>query len=416
VGIEGITIGDELLQGQIVNTNAAFIAEKLTEAGITICWMTTVGDRREAILDSFERAQSRAQAVIITGGLGPTPDDLTKACLAEFFSDKIIFRDDLLEHVKARFAARGLEMPETSRNQAEFPQNARVIPNPNGTAAGIHYIRDGIEWFALPGIPFEMRAMMQEHVLPRLLEVGLGEQLGLRILRTTGIGESFLMQRMTRLTDAALLVEVAFLPRLFGVDIKLTARGGAPRDIERRLDQAESLLVPDLEPYLYGRGEETLPEVVGQMARERGLRIAVAESCTGGLVAKWLTDIPGSSDFFERGIVCYSNDAKTELLGVPPKLILDHGAVSAEVAQAMAEGLLERSPAHLVVSVTGIAGPSGGTPEKPVGLVYIAIVSQGSAAQAFKFQFGQNRDQNRKRAAAATLKLLFDQIKGYPLP
>ncbi|HEX7343684.1 MAG TPA: competence/damage-inducible protein A [bacterium] len=414
VGI--LNIGDELLQGQINNTNASFIAEKLTEAGISIGWMTTVGDRREVILDSFAHAQSRARAVIITGGLGPTPDDLTKSCLAEFFSDKIIFREDLLEHVEARFSARGLEMPETSRNQAEFPQCALVIPNPNGTAAGIHYSRGGVEWFALPGIPSEMRAMMQDYVLPRLLEMGLGEQLGLRMLRTTGIGESFLMQKMTRLTDAALLVEVAFLPRIFGVDIKLTARGGSPGDIERRLDQAESLLIPDLELYLYGRGEETLPEVVGKVAKERGLRLAVAESCTGGLIAKWLTDVSGSSDFFERGIVCYSNDAKTELLGVPPKLILDHGAVSAEVAQAMAEGLLARSPVHLAVSVTGIAGPTGGTPEKPVGLTYIAVVSQGSAAQTFKFQFGQSRDQNRKRAAAAVLKLLHDQMIGYPLP
>ncbi len=414
VGI--LNIGDELLQGQITNTNATFIADALTQKGITIAWMRTVGDNKPAILSALKQAQSDARAVIITGGLGPTPDDLTKSCLAEFFSDKIIFRDDLLEHVKARFAARGLEMPETSRNQAEFPQDARIIPNPNGTAAGIHYIRDGIEWFALPGIPSEMRAMIQAYILPGLLEIGLGEQLGLRILRTTGIGESFLMQKMTRLTDAALLVEVAFLPRIFGVDIKLTARGGSPADIQRRLTQAESLLVPDLESYLYGRGEETLPEVVGKMAKERGLCLAVAESCTGGLIAKWLTDIPGSSDFFERGIVCYSNDAKTELLRVPPKLILDYGAVSAEVAQAMAEGLLARSPVHLAISVTGIAGPSGGTSEKPVGLVYIAVAAQGSAAQVFKFQFGQNRDQNRKRAAAAALKLLYDQIIVFPLP
>jgi len=413
--IELISIGDEILQGQIVNTNAAFIADRLTQNGIPTARMTIVGDQCETILDAFKRAAGRAQAVIITGGLGPTPDDLTKPCLVEFFGDKLIFREDLLVKVKDRFAARGLEMPETSRNQAEFPAGAREIPNPNGTAVGIHYSRDGVEWFALPGIPMEMRAMVDDYVIPRLQELGLGQRVAIRVLRTTGIGESFLMQQMIRLTDAAMLVEVAFLPCVFGVDLKLTACGESPGDNERRLDQAEELLLPDLEPYFYARGSETLPEVVGRMARESGLRIAVAESCTGGLIAKWLTDMPGSSDFFERGVVCYSNESKIELLGIPRELIARHGAVSKEVAEAMAAGLLKRSRASLAVSVTGIAGPGGGTCEKPVGLTYLAVADHGGC-EGFKFQFGQSRDANRKRAAAAALKLLFNHFKAGPLP
>lgn len=408
--VEIITIGDEVLMGQVVNTNAAYLGERLTDAGISVRWMTVVGDQRESILDALRRAASRARAVIITGGLGPTPDDRTRSCLVEFFADRLIFKEDLLRKVEKRFADRGLKLPRTSRNQADFPASAKEIPNPNGTATGIHYSRGGREWFALPGVPFEMEAMVEDYVIPRLIQTGLGRQVEVRLLRTSGIGESFLMEKLSHLAEVSRSVQVAFLPRYFGVDVKLTGRGQNEAQIEANVDSAEKMLLPDLKDYLYARGRTTLPEALALLAREKGLQIAVAESCTGGLMAKLLTDVPGSSDYFDRGVVTYSNRAKTELLGVSAELIEKHGAVSEVVAEAMARGLLERSRADIAVSITGIAGPSGGSALKPVGLVYVAVVGR-SGCQVGESRFGGNRDANRKRAAIAAIKLLHDCIK-----
>ena len=408
--VEIITVGDEILTGQVVNTNAAYIGERLTAAGIPVEWMTVVRDQRQPLLDAFATAAARAKVILVTGGLGPTPDDVTKPCLVEFFNDKLVLREDLLKKVEKWFIDRGLKLPEVSRGQAEFPASASEIPNPNGTATGIHYSRDGREWFALPGVPYEMQAMIEDYVLPRLLKIGLGGQVVIRILRTSGIGESFLLERMTRFNEAASLVDVAFLPRYFGVDVKLSSRGAEPTEVEWRLKEAEKLLLPDIEEYLYGYDSETLPQVVGGLLREKVFRVAVAESCTGGLIAKLITDVPGSSDYFDRGAVTYSNQAKTELLGVPTSMIEDSGAVSASVAESMARGLLERSNADVTVSVTGIAGPTGGTPQKPVGLVYIAIADR-SACQAHELRFIGDRDTIRKRTAAAALKLLYDRVK-----
>ncbi|MCX6639399.1 MAG: competence/damage-inducible protein A [bacterium] len=407
---ELITIGDEVLMGQVVNTNASWLGETLTEAGVQIGWLTVIPDQRQPILQAFRRAKQRAGAVIITGGLGPTPDDLTKPCLVEFFQDDMVLRDDLLAKVQKRFSDRGLTMPEASRNQAEFPASASDIPNPNGTATGIHYSRDGKDWFSLPGVPMEMRYMVESYVLPKLIEKGHGSQVAVRIYRTAGIGESFLLESLTKLKEAQQLVEVAFLPKIFGVDLKLTARGDNQSSIAERLSQAEKLLLPDFGSHVYATDTETLPEATGKLARKRGFRIAVAESCTGGLIAKLFTDIPGSSDYFERGVVVYSNEAKTQLLGIPACMIDRYGAVSEKVAGAMAQGLLERCSADFAVSVTGIAGPGGGSPEKPVGLVFIGVADRSDVAVR-EFQFGSTREINRKRAAYSAIKLLYDRIK-----
>ncbi len=408
--LEIITIGDEVLMGQVVNTNAAYIGRRLTESGMEAGWMTTIGDNRQQILHALRRANARADGVIITGGLGPTPDDLTKPVLAEFFRDRLELREHLLENVRRRFEERGVEMPESNLSQAEFPRRAKEIPNPYGTAVGIHYKRGEKEWFALPGVPAEMKRMMEDYVLPRLQETGFAGKVKVRVLRTAGIGESNLMDLLQRFDEAASLVEVAFLPREYGVDVKLTARGDDESLLEDRIRQAEDLLLPDLAEHLFGRDRETLPEAVGKLARAKGVRIAVAESCTGGLISKLFTDIPGSSDYFERGVVTYSNRSKTDLLGVPAEMIERRGAVSEEVAAAMAQGLLRRSAADLTASVTGIAGPGGGTEEKPVGLVYIGIADK-EHLEVHRFRFLFERDLNRKRTAMTALKLLYDRIK-----
>ncbi len=411
---EIITIGDEVLMGQIVNTNASDVADRLTNEGISVCWMTTIGDDRQQILDAFLRAKARAGAVIVTGGLGPTPDDITQSCIAEFFEDEIVFREDLLEKVEKRFKAMGLKLPPQSRNQANFPAFAKEIPNPIGTATGIHYNRGKNEWFSLPGVPAEMRQMMDEYVIPRLRETGFGDGVSVRIYRTAGIGESFILGKMKKFDEASRQVEIAFLPRYFGVDVKLTCRGDNSDEIEIRLDKAEKMLLPDIKKYLFARGNESLPEVVGKMAAAKGLRIAVAESCTGGLIAKLFTDTPGSSDYFDGGVVAYSNKLKTKLLGVPADLIEKHGAVSEPVAEAMAVGLLKRTEADIAVSVTGIAGPGGGTDDKPVGLIYIGVADK-NGSEVKEFRFKGNREMNRNRSAFTAIRLVHDRIKNLDL-
>lgn len=410
VDIEIITIGDEILTGQVVNTNASHLGERLTAAGISIGWMTVVGDNREQILHALKEAKSRAGAVIITGGLGPTPDDLTKSCLVEFFDDRLVLKHDLLERVKRRFTDRGFEFPEASRGQAEFPEAATEISNPNGTATGIHYWRDGVEWFSLPGVPIEMKELLESYVLPRLREAGFGKRIRVSILRTAGIGESHLMEKLSHLEEASQLADVAFLPRYYGVDVKLTARGENPEEIALKLKSAEDLLLPDLTPFVYGRDADTLPGVLGRAAKEKDIRLAVAESCTAGLIAKLITDVAGSSEYFDRGVITYSNEAKNELLGVPLELIETEGAVSAAVASAMAKGLLERGHADISAAVTGIAGPTGGTPEKPVGLVYIATADR-KRCRTEEYRFAGNREMIRNRAAMAVINLLYDHIK-----
>jgi nicotinamide-nucleotide amidase len=408
--VEIIIIGDEVLMGQVVNTNATYLGQKLTEAGVRVGWMTVVGDQRQPILHAFRTAQERADAVIITGGLGPTPDDYTKTCLVEFFQDKLIFKNDLLRKVQERFTLRGLIMPDTSRNQAEFPSGAVEIPNPDGTATGIHYSRKGREWFALPGVPFEMEKMVDSYVIPQLKKSETDQRVGVRILRTTGIGESFLLEAMSRLKEAQAISEIAFLPKICGVDLKITVTRDSDDEVVKRLNQVESMLRPDIEKYIYATGIDSIPEVVGWLAKAKGIRLAVAESCTGGLVAKLFTDVPGSSTYFDRGVVTYSNRAKTDLLGVSENLIATYGAVSSEVATAMAEGLLKRSDAALVASVTGIAGPDGGTEQKPIGLVYIGIADDKKTT-THEFRFGRDRKINRYRTAYAAIKLLHDRIK-----
>jgi nicotinamide-nucleotide amidase len=406
--IEILTIGDEILQGQVVNTNATEIAAKLTDSGVDVGWMTTVGDNPEAILDAFARAKKRARAVIITGGLGPTPDDLTKPCLVQFFKDKLELREDLLAVVQKRFTSRGVPFPPQSQGQAEFPAKARVIPNPNGTAVGIHYSHDKVDWYSLPGVPLEMRAMMDDYILPHLAEICLADHVQVRLLRTTGIGESFLMGKLTNLSKASKLVEIAFLPRVTGVDLKLTARG---KDLISKLDKAQRFLVPDIQSELYSIGPDNLPETVGRLAKVRGIKVAVAESCTGGLISKWFTDTPGSSDYFERGLVSYSNEAKNDFFSVRNSTIKLHGAVSEIVARTMAQSLLNRSLADLTCSVTGVAGPGGGTKDKPVGLVFIGVADRSGYVLVRRFQFWGDRDTIRWRAATAALKMMLDRLK-----
>ena len=399
---EVITIGNEILSGRIVDSNSAFIGARLSGIGVPLTWITSVGDDRDRIAQAFEQAWARADVIIVTGGLGPTHDDMTKLVFAEWFGRKLVLNEQVLEQVRARFAHRGIEMPSSNVDQAMVPEGVEALENRWGTAPGLHLEEAGKHVFLLPGVPREMKGLLEQCVIPILKRSGFGRSILQHTLRSTGISESALYER---LRDLPGMDALAFLPGLAGVDLNITVQGDEERVVQAQVERMAAEIRERVGTFLYGEGDQTIEAVLGEMLMAKGWRIAVAESCTGGLIANRITDAPGSSDYFERGIVAYSNRAKVELLGVPEDLIATHGAVSAPVAEAMASGVRMRSNVNISLSVTGIAGPSGGTEEKPVGLVFMGV---STAADTFsnKFQFGNERWVNKQRAAQAGLDLV----------
>jgi len=409
VNIELIAVGDELLLGTTLDRNSNWIASRLTENGLRLRWHETVGDNESDIRHQLRRAWNRAEVVLLTGGLGPTHDDITRPVLTRFFEDDLLFRDDLMEPIRERFRARGLDIPPGTEVMAEFPVRAHPIPNLHGSAPGIHYHEDQKQLFAMPGVPVEMRGMMESYVLPSLMEYRQ-DHYGFRTIKTTGRGESHLA---ALIGDPLLLkpVELAFLPSIdYGVTLRISATADSKQQVNAVLDQAEEFLKQRIGGFIYSFSGKLLETVILDVMRQRGLKLAVAESCTGGIISSRIISIPGSSDVFERGFITYSDGSKTDLLGVDPAIIATQGAVSGDVAQAMADGARQRSGADIAMAVTGIAGPSGGTSEKPVGLVYIGL-SDREHSETHRFQFTGDRDTNRRRAAQAALNLLWMRLQ-----
>ncbi|OPX24871.1 MAG: competence/damage-inducible protein A [Candidatus Latescibacteria bacterium 4484_107] len=399
---EVITIGNEILSGRIVDSNSAFIGARLSGIGIPLAWITSVGDDRDRIAQAFEQAMARADVVLVTGGLGPTHDDMTKHVFAELFGRKLVLNEEVLERVRERFAHRGIEMPSSNVDQAMVPEGVEALENQWGTAPGLHLEEAGKHVFLLPGVPREMKGLLEQCVLPILERAGFGRPILQHTLRTTGISESALYERLRNLPDMACL---AFLPGLTGVDLHITVQGDEETAVRGQIETMAAEIRERVGEFLYGEGDQTIEAVVGEMLMAKSWRMAVAESCTGGLIASRITDVPGSSNYFERGIVAYSNRAKVALLGVPEDLIAAQGAVSAPVAEAMAEGVRVRSNVDISLSVTGIAGPAGGTEEKPVGLVFMGV-STAEKTFSKKFQFGNERWVNKQRTAQAGLDLV----------
>ena len=399
---EVITIGNEILSGRIVDSNSAFIGTRLSGIGAPLEWITSVGDDRDRIAQAFEQALARADVIIVTGGLGPTHDDMTKHVFAEWFGRELALNEKVLEQVRARFAHRGIEMSSSNVDQAMVPEGVDALENRWGTAPGLHLEEAGKHVFLLPGVPREMKGILEQSVLPILKRSGFGRPILEHTLRTTGISESALYER---LRDLPRMECLAFLPGLGGVDIHITVQGDEKRVVQEQVVGMAAEIRERVGEFLYGEGDQTIQTVVGEMLMAKGWRIAVAESCTGGLIAHRITDVAGSSHYFERGIVAYSNRAKVELLGVPEDLIAAHGAVSAPVAEAMASGVRMRSNVDISLSVTGIAGPAGGTEEKPVGLVFVGVSTVG-ATFSKRFQFGNERWVNKQRTAQAGLDLV----------
>jgi nicotinamide-nucleotide amidase len=413
--IELITIGTELLLGFTIDTNGAEIARALAGHGIRIARRTAVGDREEEIRDAVTLALRRTGAAITTGGLGPTRDDITKRIVADLFGAPLEFDEGIWASLLDRFARAGRAPVASNRTQAEVPRGATVLTNRWGTAPGLWMEGPPGLVVMLPGVPTEMRKLLEHEVLPRLAGRGNGASIRSITIRTTGIPESTLAERMGEIETEVAPLSLAYLPGLEGVDLRLTAWNMSAEEAQRRLRAAGALLRERAGSHVYGEGDQDLAAVVLDAARARRLHIATAESCTGGLVGERLTEIPGSSEVYIGGVVCYDNALKISLLGVPPALIEAEGAVSEAVARAMAEGARDRFGVDLAVAVTGIAGPGGGTPAKPVGTVWLALAHHGETI-ARRSMFLGNRHDIRQRAAQGALMLLYRVLQEIGLP
>ncbi|MDR1667454.1 MAG: competence/damage-inducible protein A [Bacteroidales bacterium] len=407
---EIITIGDELLIGQVVDTNSAYIAKELNSIGIAVCRITSVPDVRQPILDALKDASQRAEAVLITGGLGPTKDDITKSALAEYAGDRLVMHEETLRHIEAMMAARHIAMNPLTRQQAETPEHAVVIPNRCGTAPGLWFEKDGVVHVSMPGVPFEMKAMMREEILPRLQPLSSGAIFH-RTALVYGIAESALAMQIER-WEAQLPshIKLAYLPSSGMIRLRLSASGSNRDTLEKQVEKAIADLRPLLHHHLLTADAASPEELAGQLLTERKKTVATAESCTGGNIARLLTSIAGSSGYFKGAVVSYANSVKTQLLKVRPEDIARYGAVSREVAEQMARHVRMLMSTDYGIAVSGIAGPAGGTDEKPVGTVWIALADT-SQVTARCYHFGNNRENNILRASNAALNMLIEELK-----
>ena len=409
---EIITIGDELLIGQVINTNQAYIAEKLNAVGVLVERMTTIGDNHRDILEAFTAAWNRCDVVCVTGGLGPTHDDITKKLVCEFFQCDLVQNESVMMNVEALMAQRNIAWNKSTEEQTLVPRKCKVLQNRVGIAPGMLFEESpgGTKKYfvVMPGVPFEMKSIVDEELIPYFRKENFGTIVRHRTLKTTGISESALAAEIGSIeeiigTDGS--ITLAFLPNPMGTKLRITVREKDADVAGAKLKSAEDKIKAKAQKYIYSIDEMDLEDVVGAMLTEQKLTIAVAESCTGGMIANRITNVSGSSAYFNRAFVTYSDNSKTELLSVPKELIRAHGAVSREVAEAMAVGARANAGVDIALSTTGIAGPTGGTAEKPVGLVWIGY-ADANGAIALKFNFGGHRLRFKERASQAALELL----------
>ncbi|MBI1288334.1 MAG: competence/damage-inducible protein A [Flavobacteriales bacterium] len=408
--VEIITIGDEILIGQIVDTNSAWMAQKLNDIGAKVERITTISDGLDDILDALKDAQDRADVVLITGGLGPTKDDVTKKALAKYFNCGFTFYPEIADHIAELFARFGREMSELNRLQAELPTACEPLQNNQGTAPGMWFGKDRTVFVSMPGVPYEMKGIMREHVLPRLKEKYSMPTILHRTVLTMGMGESWLSERIANWEDALPKgIKLAYLPSPGRVRLRLTAIGNDEHSVSETLE-AEVLKLLTLIPELvYGFDDDTIESVVGDHLRKLGKTVSTAESCTGGLIAHKITSVSGSSDYYLGSVVSYANEVKMDELGVSEENLKNFGAVSEEVVRQMAEGVREKMKTDYSIATSGIAGPDGGTAEKPVGTVWLAVATP-SETIAKKYLFGHNRERNIEMSANTALNMLRKQL------
>jgi nicotinamide-nucleotide amidase len=403
---EIITIGDEILIGQIVDTNSAWMGQQLNLHGIEVYQVTSVHDDHNHILKAIGDAEKNADLVLITGGLGPTKDDITKKCLCEYFGTELVFHPEVLEYVQSLLSSRNVTINQLNRDQAMLPASCTVLHNSTGTASGMWFERNGTIFISMPGVPFEMEAIMTEEVFPRLEKLGIMQSIVHKTILTLGLPESMLAEKIEGWESALPdFIKLAYLPSPLMVRLRLSAYGTDQAKLEAEIDKQVEKLLMIIPEYVFGYDDDNLAFVIGRMLVENSKTMAVAESCTGGNIAHFITSNPGSSAYFNGGVVAYSNEIKHKLLDVPLEMLEAYGAVSQQVAEAMATGAQKTLSADYAISTTGIAGPDGGTDEKPVGTVWIAVAGP-SGVKSEKFIFRHNRERNIIRSTQTALNLL----------
>jgi len=413
VRAEIVAVGSEMLTPTHLDTNSLFITERLNELGIDLQGKAVAGDDRDVLKAIVADALRRSDLLILTGGLGPTDDDLTRDVVADLIGEPLEYHADIFERIEQRFTSRGLRTPAINRRQAMVPRGAAVLPNKNGTAPGLWIEHDRKLILLLPGPPRELKPMLEAVIQERLLGLVGASRLFRRVLRITGQSESSVEEKMQPLYAKWLAsptkIATTILASLGQIELHLTAVAASVDEGQRALDDAVTEVRAALGHDLFSTKGESMQEIVGALCRARGFRISAAESCTGGLVMARLTEVPGSSDYVDRGVVVYSNQSKTDLLGVPSDLIEQHGAVSEPVAEAMARGMVKRAGTDLAVGITGVAGPGGGTPEKPVGMVAVAAAwarQNAIETRVRTYKFVGGREMVRFQASQAALDMV----------
>ena len=406
VTAEIIAIGDELLYGQIMDTNSHWISQELDAVGVRVVRKTTVGDNRTDILTAFEEASKRANLILITGGLGPTQDDLTKPLLAEYFGCEIVEVPEAVAAVSAYFTRRGREMTRLNILQGHLPTCCTYVPNEVGTAPGMWFEQKGCYWMSMPGVPHEMKKLVKDFVLPKLSQVFDLPVIYHKLIKTAGIGESWLADLIKDWENALPNhIRLAYLPSLGHVKLRLTAFGEDKKVLATEVDEQIHGVLPLISSYVYGYDEETLETAIGKLLKNAGKTLALAESCSGGYISHLITTVPGSSNYLRGTLVPYHNDLKEQLLGVSSATLTQHGAVSEETVREMATGIKKLFGADFGLASSGIAGPDGGSPDKPVGTVWIACAGP-DFVEARLLQLTQDRMINIQLTGVAVLNLL----------
>lgn len=412
VKAEILSIGDELLYGQIIDTNSHWISQELDKIGVRVVRRTTIGDSRASILEAFSSAEERADIILMTGGLGPTNDDLTKPLLAEYFQCGIELVPEALEAVRTFFEKRGRELTQINRLQAHLPTKCTYVPNELGTAPGMWFQENGKVWMSMPGVPHEMKKLMSDHVIPKIKEIFPLPHIYHKVIKTVGIGESWLSE-LIKDWESGLPqhIKLAYLPSLGQVKLRLTGFGEDMEQLEDDVEKEIQKVRLLIDKYIYGYNQETLQEAIGRLLKIQAKKVAFAESCTGGYISHLVTTIPGSSDYFQGGLIPYHNSFKNRILGVDENILKDKGAVSEETVIQMAENVRKMFHADFGLASSGIAGPGGGWAEKPVGTVWIACALNGKT-HTKKLQLTQDRMLNIQLTGVAVLNLLRQCIEG----
>ena len=401
-----ITIGDEILIGQIVDTNSAWMAQKLNEEGIDVRQITSISDDPVHIAEALSESGEKVRLVLVTGGLGPTRDDRTKTTICNFFDTRLVESSEVLQHILDLLGPRGVTINTLNRDQALVPQSAIVLPNKMGTAPGLWLKKKDCVYVFMPGVPFEMKNLMESEVFPRIRKEFHTLPILHRTVQTFGLAESMLAERIAEWeSKLPEFVQLAYLPNPESIRLRLSARGEDKQYLEIVIKEKIKELSVIIPQYIFGFEEDTLAGNIGELLKERGLTVSTAESCTGGFIAHSITSIPGSSVYFKGSVVAYSNDIKTGILGVPENTIEANGAVSKEVVEEMAIRARELLGTDYAIATSGIAGPAGGTPQKTVGMVWIAVAGPDSIISKV-YNFGNNRERNIIRSSQTALNML----------